>query len=456
MGLILVVSEDTVEIETIRAALSVHGWWVTVAVDREVALQVAADQAPKLVIVDHCLPDSIDLVRSFGTVNGGPGALVFVTADFEGSLELSEAGADEQITKPLSPPRVLEAVQRCLAAPRPMSAERTEPSRHLLTTEEIFGDVLKELEGEPPPAPAPAVPPPAEVAPVAVAQTEPLPPAKPVVSLAGLFENEDEIGKPIVVNGAALAAELQNFKQEEAEALWTSAEGDASAGEGDDWDGAERRSVDRPWSAEDEPTSAGSAPSVAELLSSIAVDEPAVDPAVIETYDDSAPDVGNAEVVSTDTVSRFPKAALLIGSIAAVLLVVVGVVFVVNPGSDEGSTPIHSGESVEVGSPGLQALPTAPSDVDAIEAETLMVEPLEVAAAEAPEEAPQEAADDADDLDLEAIVDQELERREDELRRVFLEEEKRLLRELTNLEDAEPEGEDGPSEDGEDGSGVGR
>lgn len=475
MGLILVVSEDLVEIETIKTALSVHGWWVTVAADRQTALQVAADQAPKLVVVDGELPDSLDLVRSFGSSNGGPGVLSCVPPDFDRALDFKQAGGDELLTKPVAPASVLEAVQRCLAGPRVEPATRATPS-NLLTTEEIFGDVLREIElgdeavetapspepsPEPPrlpnpestpsrePAPEPA---PATIAEEVVLAPEPAP--EQVVSLAGLFDETDEPeGEPVPI--PALQA------------------GDARGRE-DGWSGEERRSVGRPWS--------GPAPDPAEARPAEA--EPAeVEPAapqpegdvlftpsmprvegealradldwIDELEDDVKEDAEVPPEASGEAGRPFPRAAVAIGALAAVLLLAVGILLFVNRGGEPEGVAPDSPATVE--SETLrpsEARATGGAEAPERQAQSGEGRPLAEPEALAGSDSSGEA-DELEDLNLQAIVDQELERREEELRRVFLEEEKRLLRELNNLDpDEEPPAEDGEG-DSTDRSGVG-
>ena len=120
------------------------------------------------------------------------------------------------------------------------------------------------------------------------------------------------------------------------------------------------------------------------------------------------------------------------------MLVALGVVFVWNPGTGDSQPAAES------------ARPPAAVDED------LITEDLtEVPVTEVPGAAPEQTAEPAEPpsatrpappetavegVDLQAIVDQELERREEELRQVFLEEEKRLLRELGTLAAEAPEG----------------
>ncbi len=434
MGLILVVSDDLVEIETVRAALSVHGWWVTVAGDRETALQSAADQAPKLVLVDTQLPDALELIGSFGAAGGGPGVVALAGRGFEDAPELEQAGADEVLSKPGSPHRILEAVQRCLAVPRPGPAERRVPANRLLTTEEIFGDVLREIGEDDAPAPgAEAAPPPAPL--ISTADDLFAPAADPdrSVSLAGLFDDPPS------------APEAPSVPPAPAE----------PGREG--WRGEERRGTDRPWSpagpAAAIPESAERRPPVAGVEESDplgaspvpAASDSALPSGVIEALAElerGAPLPASEDLAELEepvaaplpddeapALRRSPRSALAIGSLAAALLAAAGAVFLLYPGSDPPPAPAPSAERArEAPPPDSAAIEPAAGGPPAAE---LAEPPLRQAAPPGP------PTDEVEEFDIEAIVDEELQRREDVLRRVFLEEEKRLLRELNNLDSGE-------------------
>lgn len=455
MGLILVVSEDPVEIETIKAAMSVHGWWVTVAADRQAALQVAADQAPKLVVVDSDVTNSIDLLKSFGSQNGGPGVLTCVPEGFDGALELKEAGGDEILTKPVSSAGIFEAVQRCLAAPRPSPDETAAPSTELLTTEEIFGDVLREIEeGEAGlSAAAAAAPEPAEDV------FEPAPETEPVVCLAGLFD-EPEAPEPVEPAAPPQAETVE-----------------VATADLDEWQGQERRGADRPWSSAAHSDALQATDELFESVPDGARDEDATPSSLIS---EPPLEVGELEVLkeleeleeldeveeivesaSADDTSgaaprRVPRSALAIGSIAAGLLVVAGVAFVLNRGSEPPGDSIPPAEAVRLTAESAEESPSVVAAPPP--AVPLPEEPLEAEAAEVESLASTEPAEpeEVEELNLEAIVDQELERREEALRRVFLEEEKRLLRELNDLEPEEAPADGADEGDAEDEGGVGR
>ncbi|MDX1501162.1 MAG: protein kinase [Thermoanaerobaculia bacterium] len=161
MRSILVVSSDAEQTDKVKAALGAEGVWIAEVGDRTQALRVAADQAPDLVVVDSRVQGSAELVRSFGSAVGGPGSVLL-------RRKAGDAGAgeaDSVLDLPLDSGRLAEEVSRLLARPRAASASAPqEPGERRLTAEEIFGDILREVEGTDPgwppllePEPAPAL-----------------------------------------------------------------------------------------------------------------------------------------------------------------------------------------------------------------------------------------------------------------------------------------------------------
>jgi hypothetical protein len=422
------------------------------------------------------------------------------------------------LTQPLEASRLLEAVQRCLSAPRQASVERATASADLLTSEEIFGDVLRELEEvdglglgaapapaepvAPPPAPVAAAPPiatpsppapsasaaPASAPQAAAHRTEPAPLAPvpapalpdasgpevplgsgaPVVSLAGLFDGEPIGDVPQAASAPAVAPEIPEPSRrasEDLDSLWGSAGERDSAAHESDWQGGERRSSERPWTSPASDTAAATStpdevvpepiqPEPLETPVPVIADATAASEAPVDSAPVAPPETENDAEAEAEAGSfedgaesglRVPRVALIVGSLAAVLLIVLGVIFLRNPGADAESSAVA--EPAPAASDG--AAESTPSTVEKPVVEARASDPQEAAPAAVD---PVAEDDQMESLDLQAIVDQELERREEELRQVFLEEEKRLLRELGNL-DSEKAAEEGDG--GDDGSGSG-
>ncbi|HEX6902051.1 MAG TPA: TonB family protein [Thermoanaerobaculia bacterium] len=186
MPSILVVERDPNYAGRINAALSAEGWRVRVVPAVEMALQAGSAEKPDLIVAGTDLPGFEVLVFSFSRTSGGPGVLGLVPeSGMGGGLD----GADGHLAKPFTDQQVVLAIRQALlsgqsAAPAPPSREQK------LTSHDIFGDVLAEVEGDetpgfgaPAPAPAPPSRPsalgPAAPMPAAAAPVAPAPPPKP-------------------------------------------------------------------------------------------------------------------------------------------------------------------------------------------------------------------------------------------------------------------------------------
>ena len=151
MIVILVVSSEERIGRHVRSVLGSQGWWVTTAADREEALRASADHQPGLVIVDCEIEGAAELVRTFGVKNGGPGVLLLETpGDGDGAFHVFEAGADQILSKPPRGRELLEAAKRVMALPHQSAGAIVAGSGEKLSAEEIFGEVLMELEATEP------------------------------------------------------------------------------------------------------------------------------------------------------------------------------------------------------------------------------------------------------------------------------------------------------------------
>jgi TonB family protein len=163
MPSILVVEPDAHYVERIQAALGAEGWSVRVVASVDQALQ-AATPAPDLVLAAADLPGFEVLVFSFSRRSGGPGVVGLQAEAGSGGGE----GADARIAKPFTGEQVVLAARQALLARRPSGTGGVPvvaaAPEHKLTSKEIFGDVLAEVEAGQTPrpviAPPRAVPPP--------------------------------------------------------------------------------------------------------------------------------------------------------------------------------------------------------------------------------------------------------------------------------------------------------
>lgn len=176
MPSILVVEQEPRYVERINSALRAEGWSVRIVPEADQALLWAASEAPDLVLVSVDTPGVETLWSSFSRGSGGPGVLGLVS---EGAGPARPPGADALLAKPFSDQDLVLAARRALLArQQPAAAPAAPVQEHKLTSADIFGDVLAEVEGdeEAPARPAPAPEPPRPVA-AAPAPPKPAPPA---------------------------------------------------------------------------------------------------------------------------------------------------------------------------------------------------------------------------------------------------------------------------------------
>ena len=139
--MILVAVRDAPRREAIRAALAHEGWLVSVVGSLDSAFRMAADHAPRLVVLDSGLPGSDDLVDVFARANGGPGILL-VGEPAEGLRLQVDAVVDSDVDQR----DLVGAVKRCLDAPRPEGRKPRQDGSRRWTSAELFGEILEDLD----------------------------------------------------------------------------------------------------------------------------------------------------------------------------------------------------------------------------------------------------------------------------------------------------------------------
>jgi serine/threonine protein kinase/CheY-like chemotaxis protein len=150
MVFILVVTADPEVGKQVKQILGAQGWWVTQVEDRQRALRAAADQEPELLIVDSSVSGVVELIRTFASENGGPGALVLgPPGQHDETFALFEAGADEILSNPPRSEELVRAVHRVVALPHRRSGSGPVIVGEQLTATQIFGDILNEVESLP-------------------------------------------------------------------------------------------------------------------------------------------------------------------------------------------------------------------------------------------------------------------------------------------------------------------
>jgi TonB family protein len=153
MPSILVVEQEPRYVERIQSALGAEGWSVRLVPSVDQALQSAAAERPDLVVAGTDLPGFEVLVFSFSRRAGGPGVLG-LEPEGGGGLD----GADARLARPFNDQQLVLAARQALLAPRRAAAASAVTPEQKLTSLDIFGDVLAEVEGNQPARPA-ATPP---------------------------------------------------------------------------------------------------------------------------------------------------------------------------------------------------------------------------------------------------------------------------------------------------------
>ena len=197
MALILVVEQEGRYIERIRDALGSEGWRSQVVSGHPEALRAASSEAPSLVLVNSELEGATGVYATFARSNGGPGVVAMVPERQAGESSSGRLAVDEVLAKPFTDQELRLVVRRILSGARQAAAGKPAISpaaaagvEAKLTSAQIFGDLVLEIESEiadarsaaagpaapvpPPPAVAASAPPPPEPAPTAARPPRPL------------------------------------------------------------------------------------------------------------------------------------------------------------------------------------------------------------------------------------------------------------------------------------------
>src|SRR3954447_11886472 len=153
MPSILVVEQEPHSVERINAALGAEGWRVRVVPSVDQALHAASAEPPDLVMAGTDVPGFEVLTFSFLRRSGGPGVVALDPGNGAGPA----GAADAPLAKPFTDQQVVLAARQALLARRQPTPAPTAPEQKL-TSKDIFGDVLAEVEGDMPPRPVIAPP----------------------------------------------------------------------------------------------------------------------------------------------------------------------------------------------------------------------------------------------------------------------------------------------------------
>jgi TonB family protein len=153
MPSILVVEQEPHSVERINAALGAEGWRVRVVPSVDQALHAASAEPPDLVMAGTDVPGFEVLTFSFSRRSGGPGVVALDPGNGGGSA----GAADARLAKPFTDQQVVLTARQALLARRQPAPAPAAPEQKL-TSKDIFGDVLAEVEGDLPPRPVIAPP----------------------------------------------------------------------------------------------------------------------------------------------------------------------------------------------------------------------------------------------------------------------------------------------------------
>lgn len=192
MPWVLVVEAESRNAERIRDALRADGWEVEVVPNCQAA-QGALARSPQLVIANVELEGAQALLRKASRGVGGSGSIALIPELLDPSSYPKDA--DEHLIRPFTEQEVRQAARRLATAGRAnlkATAETVDP-QSILSSKDLFGDLLAEVEqaGEVAPAggaskPAPAPGPPAEAP-----KKEPAP--RPVTATASRSREDTDV-----------------------------------------------------------------------------------------------------------------------------------------------------------------------------------------------------------------------------------------------------------------------
>lgn len=122
MAKILLVEDNEMNRDMLSRRLARRGYEVTIALDGESGLALAASEAPDLILMDMSLP-LLDGWEATRRLKASPATrnvpIIALTAHAMSSDrdKALEAGCDDYDTKPVELPRLLEKIQALLSAP---------------------------------------------------------------------------------------------------------------------------------------------------------------------------------------------------------------------------------------------------------------------------------------------------------------------------------------------------
>jgi len=122
---VLICDDEPQILRALRVILRDAGFEAIPAATMEEALDAAALQAPDAAIVDLVLPDGdgVELTRRLRQWSHAPILVLSAVGDEQDKVRALDAGADDYVTKPFSPPELLARLRAALRRAGPPSGE---------------------------------------------------------------------------------------------------------------------------------------------------------------------------------------------------------------------------------------------------------------------------------------------------------------------------------------------
>ncbi|MDY7093464.1 MAG: protein kinase, partial [Acidobacteriota bacterium] len=210
MASFLIIERDEQTAERLRHALVQGGWQAHPFYDVDAAMQLPQDEAPDVVFVEAGLEKGTELLQRFRRRNARSASVALVSDPTSPVQQAAMKAGDQVLHRPISED-ALWAVIRALEATAEAPAEKPQqPSRaQKFTSEDIFGDLLLEVESDPdsgsqpapeepsqpPAAAAPSPPPPTGAPSTTDTPPAPRPPAQRPSASTQSDKDEDAINR---------------------------------------------------------------------------------------------------------------------------------------------------------------------------------------------------------------------------------------------------------------------
>jgi DNA-binding response OmpR family regulator len=145
---ILVVEDDLTLLETLEYNLTTEGYEVITAADGLMALDVAREEEPDLIVLDLMLPrlDGFEVCRILRPETTVPILMLTARTDEVDRVVGLEVGADDYLTKPFSMRELLARVKALLRRVRLIREEMAGEQGMTGTEQLAFGDLIIDLD----------------------------------------------------------------------------------------------------------------------------------------------------------------------------------------------------------------------------------------------------------------------------------------------------------------------